>query len=174
MSKKTQNDIKTVFDEYERRGKLTTADRRSGRTPCWAAMTSPGCDYWGVLIDTDSYAGNFERELCVHITGVIGECGVGEEFVNQQTFPADVLQIADEHGCSRPCTLWHTSDKKPHSVLIYLSDEPTPEVIAIVKDRAKTFRQRWQSVRPNWNLELREILGFRVIRFEVRETVNVV
>ncbi|KKK83825.1 hypothetical protein LCGC14_2789530, partial [marine sediment metagenome] len=34
-------------------------------------------DSWIFIIDTDSYAGNFEREMCAYITGRVGECGVG-------------------------------------------------------------------------------------------------
>lgn len=25
--------------------------------------------YWGLKVKTDSYAGNFEREMCAHMTG---------------------------------------------------------------------------------------------------------
>jgi len=32
------------------------------------------------IIDTDQYAGNFEREMCAYLTGTVGECGVGDEF----------------------------------------------------------------------------------------------
>lgn len=35
-----------------------------------------GC---GFIIDTDSYSGNFEREMCAYITGHIGDCLVGFE-----------------------------------------------------------------------------------------------
>ena len=38
---------------------------------------------FAVLIKTDSYAGNFEREMCAHVTGHVGECEVGEEFVDE-------------------------------------------------------------------------------------------
>jgi hypothetical protein len=31
------------------------------------------------VVDTDTYAGNFEREMCAYITGQVGECEVGEE-----------------------------------------------------------------------------------------------
>jgi len=31
------------------------------------------------IIDTNEYAGNFEREMCAYCTGQIGDCGVGEE-----------------------------------------------------------------------------------------------
>ena len=40
----------------------------------------PNFDCWGFIIDTDQYAGNFERELCAWTTGQIGECEVGKEY----------------------------------------------------------------------------------------------
>ena len=66
---------------------------------------------WIFIIDTDQYAGNFEREMCAYITGHIGECEVGgeqavcfkkETGLNPDTFFNNVLQVADEHGCHRP------------------------------------------------------------------------
>ena len=32
-----------------------------------------------IIIDTDEYSGNFEREMCAYCTGQVGECEVGEE-----------------------------------------------------------------------------------------------
>jgi hypothetical protein len=32
---------------------------------------------WLFIVDTDSYAGNFERCMCAYMTGQIGECEVG-------------------------------------------------------------------------------------------------
>lgn len=66
---------------------------------------------WIFIIDTDQYAGNFEREMCAYITGHTGECGVGGELagclkkdtgLNPDTFFSNVLQVADEDGCCRP------------------------------------------------------------------------
>ena len=33
------------------------------------------------VVDTDTYAGNFEREMCAFMTGITGACGVGKEEV---------------------------------------------------------------------------------------------
>ncbi len=67
------------------------------------------------VIDTDFYAGNFERECCAYLTGRIGECGVGgeraEEFLEEveegmaSYFDEVILNIPDDHGCSRPCSI---------------------------------------------------------------------
>lgn len=74
---------------------------------------------WIFIIDTDSYAGNFERDMCAYVTGVLGECEVGDEFaaiynkeVNtdglESVFVEYLEHRADEHGCHRPCSLWET------------------------------------------------------------------
>lgn len=69
-----------------------------------------------IAIDTNSYAGDFEREMCAWITGRIGECRVGEEYADEAEeqlkngpwYEAYVIQEKDEHGCSRPCGVWAT------------------------------------------------------------------
>ena len=70
------------------------------------------------VIDTDTYAGSFERELTAYITGQIGECGVGEEEqkmalkelpeVAKLWFEDNVRQVPDDGGCHRPTTIWST------------------------------------------------------------------
>lgn len=71
---------------------------------------------WVFIIDTDKYAGNFERELCAYITGRFGDCEVGKEYtdlfnkqstVNEDFFD-NVETRADENGCYRPCSIWET------------------------------------------------------------------
>jgi len=65
-------------------------------------------------VDTDTYAGGFERELCAYMTGVTGECGVGEEA--QKLYEEDghepledlLEQVPDEHGCHRPVAIQPT------------------------------------------------------------------
>ena len=32
-----------------------------------------------IIIDTEDYAGSFERPMVAYITGQLGDCGVGEE-----------------------------------------------------------------------------------------------
>lgn len=72
---------------------------------------------WIFVIDTENYAGNFEREMCAYITGVVGECGVGQEMADlylketgeEESRFIDVIdQVADEQGCDRPCQIWET------------------------------------------------------------------
>lgn len=70
---------------------------------------------WIFVIDTNQYAGNFEREICAYITGEIGDCSVGDEMLtffaeetdkNKEFFKKHILQICDEDGCSHPCEIY--------------------------------------------------------------------
>jgi hypothetical protein len=65
------------------------------------------------VIDTETYSGTFERELCAYATGTIGECEVGMEEARQfnesgldpNMFREAVLQVPDEHCCQRPVSI---------------------------------------------------------------------
>ena len=80
---------------------------------------------WAVVIDTDTYAGNFERQLTAFCTGHVGECNVGQELAakfdaevgdgtEDDPFLADdeteedvpmITTLADEYGHYRPCAI---------------------------------------------------------------------
>lgn len=68
-------------------------------------------EIYAVIIDTDSYSGNFERSLCAYVTGRIGDCQVGTESaviacdeLNKDTswFSENIVDQLDDHGVSRP------------------------------------------------------------------------
>ena len=68
-----------------------------------------------LVVDTEQYSGNFERQLCAYITGIVGECGVGHEEagVAQEDLPEKVQEWCQEHvllkmddnGCDRPVAI---------------------------------------------------------------------
>ena len=69
------------------------------------------------VIDTDAYAGNFERGLCAYITGRLGECEVGEDeaeiFREEVGDPDELFEFIDskpdeDGGCLRPVTIFPT------------------------------------------------------------------
>lgn len=80
-----------------------------------AALSPPP---FAILIDTDMYAGNFERQMCAYITGCIGECGVGEKQAEQAKVEMpeffkgwvenNITSAPDDHGCNRPASIWWT------------------------------------------------------------------
>lgn len=69
-----------------------------------------------IVIDTTSYAGNFERELCAYVTGQYGECGVGDKLAGKAV--AEIRHIdwwndhiahePDDRNCHRPTSIWRT------------------------------------------------------------------
>lgn len=77
---------------------------------------------WYLIFDTDQYAGNFEREMCAYVTGVIGECGKGKhmqshfqedhpelvEEYEDSIFTEQLNQEPDDNGCRRPVQIWAT------------------------------------------------------------------
>jgi hypothetical protein len=74
-------------------------------------------ELWLFVVDTNHYAGNFEREMCSYMTGIVGDCGVGREYANRlktetaldpDVFFHNVVQVPDEHGCYRPVVIWPT------------------------------------------------------------------
>lgn len=66
------------------------------------------------VIDTDSYAGNFERQLTAYCTGQIGDCGVGDDIAEKvpqdikNLFDDAVAMVPDEQGCARPTSIYAT------------------------------------------------------------------
>jgi hypothetical protein len=66
------------------------------------------------VIDTEQYAGNFNREMCAFVTGQIGDCTIGDDFADMvpqdvsKRFRDIVAQTPDEHGCHRPVKMWAT------------------------------------------------------------------
>lgn len=105
-----------------------------------------------LLINTNSYAGNFEREMTAYCTGVIGECEVGEELIEsfnneiaskfniQSDHFEDILeQRSDEDGCYRPCQIEKSETGDYNTVGINFINEPTTDDIEIIKFAAHKF-----------------------------------
>ncbi len=128
------------------------------------------------IIDTDQYAGNFERPMCAYLTGTIGECEVGEEEAKkfkekfgeekQEEIEDLIERRPDDHGCSRPTTIWLTPKKYKTesycSVAIFFNEKPTEEIIKMMKERAEEFVSN-RKTRYNNDPKIK-ILGFRLTK----------
>lgn len=106
-------------------------------------MTSPTESCFIFLIKTNQYAGNFEREMCAFMTGVLGDCGVGDiaaGLFSQQCPGEDwtekVQQVVDDHGCYRPVGVW---DLDSNDVAIFLEEKPTVDEVEFLRKRAMLF-----------------------------------
>jgi hypothetical protein len=81
-------------------------------------MREGSFDGYIFVVDTDHYAGNFERPMTAYVTGNTGECEVGEE--EAEMFKAtvtieigeridDIIEsVPDDHGCCRPASIYPT------------------------------------------------------------------
>jgi hypothetical protein len=103
------------------------------------------CPYF-VVIDTNEYAGNFEREMTAFCTGQTGECGVGrlkaEDYNDEETIDFDgyVTSEPDDHGCYRPCSIYNHGDGRGYkSVVIFFEEDPTREQMEVIARRARRF-----------------------------------
>lgn len=150
--------------------------------------------YYLLVVDTEQYSGNFEREMCAYITGQIGDCGVGEEFVNEYSsdirhldwWNENVYQKADEHECERPVEIYPTEGwlnngmgtfiKKTDpeqtgypaymSVAIFMTEKPSEEVIMEFVQRAQDFCTHYPELSKNVGLTFNtKSLTFTGVRF---------
>ena len=55
-----------------------------------------------LVVDTEQYSGNFEREMCAYITGQVGECGVGDNWVDNYASTIIHLDWWNNHIVNRP------------------------------------------------------------------------
>lgn len=111
-----------------------------------------------ILVKTNSYAGNFEREMCAFMTGAIGECSVGSEFVDeeiQERFEDYISQRSDDHGCWRPVTC------DGNNFIIFLEKPLKKSDLEFLNERAKL----WEKERPYEYLDK----GFKFKSLEQQE-----
>ena len=79
---------------------------------------------WQNIIETNTYAGNFNRELTAYVTGILGECKVGKGCIDKNfnyplEFNEKIEQVRDDYGTYRPCDV-----HEYYSVIIFFNDEP--------------------------------------------------
>lgn len=150
-------------------------------------MNTPTESCWVFVVDTDTYAGNFARPMVAYMTGAVGECGVGED--EAALVPLDIaarfeermLGARDEHGVSRPASIWptpgwsndghgkHTQGPGPWpaylSVAAFFEERPTDEECEILAARARAYAAvATKRAHPG------TITGFRLIHYEVTVT----
>lgn len=146
---------------------------------------------WVFVIDTDEYAGNFEREMCAYCTGMIGQCDVGEEMVTlfEEDFELEAdnygednpfmdyadLWVMDDNGCGRPTSIWRSpAGDDYNSVAIFFEQEPTEELIKIMKERAQNFASERPDAKEYRTTNSFNVLGFRLLKQVVTTTEQIV
>ena len=114
------------------------------------------------VVDTEDYAGNFERQLCAYVTGKIGECEVGSEEAKQfikdmgldEYYDEDndhlfsfIEQKPDEHGCSRPCATWATPGWFNHGMGGHFRDGQEKEAKAHHKKECLEYMKKYKGAK---------------------------
>lgn len=123
-------------------------------------------DCYCFVVDTDSYAGNFERDMCAYMTGCIGECEVGEEYKNlyftEYKKEIELYDVIDENCCRRPVTRFENKNGKYNSFIIFFGPKkPSPKIIKRLKDRAYKFLTCKNFC--EFDTKPKQIFGFRLL-----------
>ena len=105
-------------------------------------------DHYLFVIDTDSYAGSFEREMCAYVTGQYGECEVGKETAESVIREGPnffgrledlVKHVPDEHGCHRPASIFPTPGWFNHGMGGHFRDGQEKEALVDYKKRTREY-----------------------------------
>ena len=92
-----------------------------------------------IIVDTNKYSGNFGREICAFATAQIGECGVGEQYVDDnhpysswwETNIIEVREVGDEcWGPVRPVSICTTPGFINDGMGGHYEDTPTNRNLA--------------------------------------------
>jgi hypothetical protein len=114
------------------------------------------------VIDTEQYAGNFERQMCAYITGQIGECGVGQEEAVQykketHKQPLDFIENrvdgSDDCPCMRPVNIYPTPGWFNHGDGGHFKDGQEAEALVDYRKAAKEITGGYikQAKRSYWS-----------------------
>lgn len=101
-----------------------------------------------LIIETNEYAGNFEREMCAYVTGQTGDCGVGKkEAIKVENELPDFYERMEEiigsecdhSGCFRPTSGAVSKNGGYNDVEIYFNEIPGDRDMEIIKKRIGSF-----------------------------------
>ena len=123
------------------------------------------------IIKTDSYAGNFEREMSGYCSGSVSDDDEnhGEDLAIKfhRQFPEEAERIDDiiEGKGENPtmyCGIWQNEDKQYNNVAIYFGEIPDDDLLDLMKQRAIEYSENRKDCcdRP----DTFKVLGFSLIK----------
>ncbi len=130
------------------------------------------CVPYTFIVYTDSYAGNFNRELCAYITGHWDKethGGKQAEQFKQEVGDAEELfggYIAEELTCDDdvPKFSYHCLEGKGATgVGIFFYKKPTHKMISLMKGRSLKFAKEGRNI-------LGEPINIKIVGFKLRAT----
>lgn len=129
-------------------------------------MMEPTDSCWGLVIKTDSYAGNFEHELCAWLTGAVGDCMRGEELVEsdiEEMFEDLIYPMPDDHGYYRPASVRFDDT---NNLVIFFESSPSQEQMRVILERSKHIPFDRFMASP-FNIKSMELIEYIVTREEI-------
>ena len=143
----------------------------------WARGKKP---LWSFVIDTNSYAGNFERELAAYVVGRCDDFGMGiprvVPYLNQhylecpdsfRTLSEDRISDPGDDGiCRAPMDFAPTPGKKGafNSVALFLTHKPSKLQLAMLVERARRFPSLSWLGSPGKDPDMEKFFSFSKIR----------
>jgi len=129
---------------------------------------------YAIIIDTDQYAGNFEREATAYATGCVGECEVGKNMADDfhtdypdMQFSEKINQIVDDHACHRPVEIVTNDEGIYNSFAIHFDEKPTVEELKFISERVKEYFKLY------WNKKVKvNFLRSKIIQIDKTTTVT--
>ena len=105
-----------------------------------------------LLVHTNKYSGNFERQMCAFMTGITGDCEVGSE--EAERFKEDMTEKgldpdlfdgyldfqSDDHGDYRPASIWDADESGNYNtVAIFFCELPDADQTVLLRERAYEY-----------------------------------
>jgi len=129
---------------------------------------------YDLIIDTDSYSGNFERYMAAYVTGHCDESEVGEEYaiMAKEELPQEISEWFDiylnrpygEYGSTHVDIEINPITKKYTSIMIHLCEKPPDDVLETIKERVNKFIREEQKTII--------LLGYRLRTIRTTEVVE--
>lgn len=131
-----------------------------------------------LIIDTDSYSGNFEREITAYVFGLLGESEVGEEYVEfykKETGDAEgdkyyeiIEMVYDDHG-GNFCEIVQTDNtNETNSIMFHFNSMPTKNDIKLIKSRIYKFNSIRKKIDKMYNKDDIKILSIKLYKEELK------
>ncbi len=133
-----------------------------------------------LVIRTTAYAGNFERELCAHLTGALRDCNVGSEFVEKEVkrlFTGYMTTEMDDKRMWTPVNIGYYHQDvglNNQDVVIYLRDDLPQALKRLIKERLETFNDKRRDISEFRIQEVPEFTDVFVMEVDVtkKPTIN--
>jgi len=131
-------------------------------------------------IATDSYSGNFHREMVAYMTGTYGECNVGMEYaeifaVEEPDTCFDIGYIHTEYGDASH-DIAHNADGECNDIMLHFNSMPNDNEITVLVRRAKAFPAEFSRLAPTWANSRTEfsVIGMSIIREVTTRTTDAI